>query len=611
LSCMGCAKSVEETPVEQYDEDSKSRRSVAADAGSEAVQVVSPPVQVCVANSVEQYFCGGDHATAPVASIDAHDAFARPTPMDVLDGFCESDGDADTQVPTSPQRGPVAPSSGTPESGAGDDDRLKAVAAVLDAFPDTDDEADDPSGGMAVSGISAPSFAPSFTAISAAGAGCRSGVSSTVPRAQFSDDEASAEDEPQADAASVAAPSVDFPTVDVSLCSRAMLLAWVRGAKLSLRQEKERWIKELTHINYRKLRKAEPAISPQATPRATPRQTPRKSSRSKSPRENRTPRGRRGGRGDGRRKRQEEPPTSFLAEMATKRQDQVQEIHARGALQKTLPGGGAAQTAAGTPGFGAATPGFGAGGRATPGNVPSPLGPGPVSPGSPLTRSPRGSLATVEEHAPVRRPVTQGWGELSRLQEPQEKLPEWKGLAASVEEAIDDSFDELDRVMWSAGPQPPAQAQVRPDAVAGLPARDSGTPEEAMQAESVGIVEAGAAASKPVVPDGVGSDSSACTTPRAAKAFQVGDQVEYWSSSQKRWFPATVIEILSKGVVAIDKQNKGCRAKVRASELVRLVERRADRMLGLIEALAEPGDCVTVASPRFLPTPRSRRAAGS
>jgi len=297
--------------------------------------------------------------------------------------------------------------------------------------------------------------------------------------------------------------------------------------------------------------------------------------------------------------------------MATKRHDQVQEIHARGTLQKTLPGGGAAQTAAGTPGFGAATPGFGAGGRATPGNVPSPLGPGPVSPGSPLTRSPRGSLATVEEHAPFRRPVMQGWGELSRLQEPQEKLPDWKGLAASVEEAIDDSFDELDRVMWSAGPQPPAQAEPAPRPVPGFGAE--GTASAAPSVSLVGAEDAEPepAAGEPAAPERVGSAGSACTTPRAAKAFQVGDQVEYWSSSQKRWFPACVLEILSRGVVAIDKQNKGCRAKVRASELVRLVDRRTDRMLGLIEALAEPGDCVTVASPRFLPTPRSRRAAES
>lgn len=61
--------------------------------------------------------------------------------------------------------------------------------------------------------------------------------------------------------------------------------------------------------------------------------------------------------------------------------------------------------------------------------------------------------------------------------------------------------------------------------------------------------------------------------------YTIGDKVKYYSASRGEWLPAVVVEKKSKNVYVIDKQMKGCLAKVRCSELISGAEERDDPVL--------------------------------
>jgi hypothetical protein len=64
-----------------------------------------------------------------------------------------------------------------------------------------------------------------------------------------------------------------------------------------------------------------------------------------------------------------------------------------------------------------------------------------------------------------------------------------------------------------------------------------------------------------------------------SQEYANGDKVKYYSASRGEWLPAVVVERKSKSVYVIDKQMKGCLAKVRGSELISANEERDDPVL--------------------------------
>eukprot|EP00438_Fugacium_kawagutii_P008301 Skav206324 [mRNA] locus=scaffold1420:133345:135041:+ [translate_table: standard] len=61
--------------------------------------------------------------------------------------------------------------------------------------------------------------------------------------------------------------------------------------------------------------------------------------------------------------------------------------------------------------------------------------------------------------------------------------------------------------------------------------------------------------------------------------YMVGEKVSYYSSSHGAWMPAKIVERKSRTIYVIDKQMRGCLAKVRASELVSEKEEKTNPVL--------------------------------
>merc|ERR1712232_1379116 len=65
----------------------------------------------------------------------------------------------------------------------------------------------------------------------------------------------------------------------------------------------------------------------------------------------------------------------------------------------------------------------------------------------------------------------------------------------------------------------------------------------------------------------------------------VGEEIKYWSVSRASWLPAKVVERRQGGVYLVDKQMRGCIAKVRASEMLSEEEERQSPVLRALVAL--------------------------
>lgn len=82
------------------------------------------------------------------------------------------------------------------------------------------------------------------------------------------------------------------------------------------------------------------------------------------------------------------------------------------------------------------------------------------------------------------------------------------------------------------------------------------------------------------------------------KHYTIGEKVSYWSGTKGVWLPAVVVEKKSSSVYVIDKQMKGCLAKVRSSELISAAEEKRDPVLRALAAFGEPTSASRSGTPR-------------
>jgi len=262
-----------------------------------------------------------------------------------------------------------------------------------------------------------------------------------------------------------------------------------------------------------------------------------------------------------------------FAELREEQRDSMAQQGARTKLVRALGGSAATAHSTGTPGFGVDTPGFpGASGAASAdasvvsSGVASPVKGGQmspwileaealceetdedVSPGGGGWRLDPGSdnlLLSIEEE--LRQPR-----KAEKVAEPPQ--PTEPAVQANDDHVLDE--DELERVeMFEESPSKKS-AQEKSS-----PAHDPA---------------ARAAEEKPPAKD---------VSAHQPFEYMVGEKVSYYSSSHGAWMPARIVERKSRTIYVIDKQMRGCLAKVRASELVSEREEEKNPVLRAFDVL--------------------------
>lgn len=404
-----------------------------------------------------------------------------------------------------------------------------------------------------------------------------------------------------------------FPSdVEVSTSTQLMLLTWARWGRNAWRIKQEDQIKQLQHRRFpRTPAPPREPLSPQPTPRSTPRESPETetpgSSPGSSPASSSRPRTgaaawRAGGElgmgttvhsREGREVREGRDDRGFaFAELREEQRDSMAQQGARTKLVRALGGSAATAHSTGTPGFGVDTPGFpGASGAASAdasvvsSGVASPVKGGQMSPwileaealceetdedvspggggGWSLDPGSDNLLLSIEEE--LRQPRKE------KVEEPPQ--PTEPAVQANDDQVLDE--DELQRVeMFEESPsKKSAQEQ-------SSPAHDAArAAEEKLPAK----------------------DDSA----HQPFEYMVGEKVSYYSSSHGAWMPARIVERKSRTIYVIDKQMRGCMAKVRASELVSEREEEKNPVLRAFDVLE-------VRAPSNRPTrPTSATRSGS
>lgn len=413
---------------------------------------------------------------------------------------------------------------------------------------------------------------------------------------------------------------------------------------------------------------ATPPLSPQSTPRATtPRQQSKDALNSTLGRMDSTPgrmsaRGQHGEHVASRSARKGPRPSSIFEELVQDQRETMAETGARMRLTSTLGPGAAQANSTGTPGFGVATPGFAASGiqsRASASGTASVASSGVASPMAGGAISPwlLEAEALVNEDSGDEPPhIAAAWGLGPLLLEeiPEADVPEFKALKSPLkgfrgfgfdlpapqqeqeeQELADDDDDELNQVsMFVESPQKSVPTRLPPPPEEPAPDIDDPVddpvepPERRRRQRTPGGSRAGSKrAGGQLAESNHGSPSSEDSSCRGlsfeaqyaevlstsstavgsqAYEYEVGEKVAYWSRSACSWLPAVVVERRSRRVYLIDKQGRGCHAKVRASELVSRAETDADPVLRGLQALGEG----SASRPTSACSAKSARAGG-
>lgn len=356
-----------------------------------------------------------------------------------------------------------------------------------------------------------------------------------------------------------------FPPVKVSTSTQLLLLTWARWGRNNCRIKQEEQIKSLQHRRFPRSPPPPVQLSPQPTPRES---TPGGS----SPPRTGAAAWRAGGElGMGTTVHSREggsPGRAFdFAELREDQRDSMAQQGTRMRLTRGLGGSAAQAHSLGTPGFGVDTPGFpgGSGVASADASVASSGVASPVKGGqmSPWILEAEALCEETEEEG---SPGGGGWGlepeldtllmleqeilgKRSQVVEPQVSEDSIKPQKEVEDQAVMDE-DELERVeMFEESPS-----------------------KKSVEAASDRLHET---LPSPIVPDSPEDPSAAF----AGSQYVVGEKVSYYSASHGAWMPAKIVERKSRTIYVIDKQMRGCMAKVRASELVSENEEKTNPVL--------------------------------
>lgn len=289
-----------------------------------------------------------------------------------------------------------------------------------------------------------------------------------------------------------------------------------------------------------------------------------------------------------------------------------------------------------TPGFGLATPSWGDAGskaasRMSPkdsvvsSGVASPMAGGQMSPWLLEAEALVNSDDYYSPESPAAIPHSNAWGfEPARLFD----VPE---AVSNPSEELDDIIgdaDELEGVFLGTGvPESPGAQDVEgqhcspellgSDSLASTATSPSTHPPTGWHVEKESIpspycfkasprdhrsaaVAAGSGSPRAVLEDVNGAVPPTSTRGSTKSGeYAIGEKVSYWSSSRGVWLPAVIVEKKSSSVYFIDKQMKGCFAKVRTSELISRAEEQTDPILRALAAFnTEPASASRPATPR-------------
>lgn len=371
--------------------------------------------------------------------------------------------------------------------------------------------------------------------------------------------------------------------VDVKPSTRVLLLTWVRWSKNSLRIKTEERLKALQHVKHP--RKRQPVEIGPLSPQPTPRELP-------APREPEVGDLFKGQRTAARRQiaAQREPASESLFNTMRDAQAQAMDMQCTKAkLTRDLPGAAKARTGqSDSPNFGKDTPNpWSQPGSSKSSAAPSAMGSGLTTPQAQAGQmSPWHMEAVCElgEHVDGTASVTphlhDTWIASQELFEV-ERLPSEEGIG------IVEYEDELEQVnmFTSALVAAPGSAMAAdlastkggptPSAVLNLAGHADG--EGACL--DIQASDHGQAIAEPASKGGDASTPPVFTPRARSTEFKIGQAVKYWSSSHRTWLPARVVDRKSKSVYIIDKQRRGCMAKIRASDLIPEEEESRDRVL--------------------------------
>lgn len=366
--------------------------------------------------------------------------------------------------------------------------------------------------------------------------------------------------------------SLPFPSVTVSTSTQLLLLKWARWGRNNCRIKQEEQIKSMQH---RRFPRSPPPVqlSPQPTPRES---TPRGSASGGASPDSSPPRTgaaawRAGGElGMGTTVHSREggsPGRAFdLAELREEQRDSMAQQGTRMKLTRGLGGGAAQAHSLGTPGFGVDTPGF-PGGSGVASADASVVSSGVASPVKGGVMSPwiLEAEALCEETEDEGSPGGGGWG----------LEPEIDSLLMLEQEILGKRSQAIELRISKDSLQPKEEDQpvLDEDELQQVELFEESPSKKSAEAASERWQEAPSSE-----PHQVPEDLSSALT---GFEYVIGEQVSYYSASHGAWMPAKIVERKSRTIYVIDKQMRGCLAKVRAraSELVSEKEEKSNPVL--------------------------------